>query len=65
MEYADWAPFYERIRREFAFPFEREERAADGLERLLPSAARSRPLERLRAQLDGRDAVVVGLAPRA
>ena len=65
MEYRIWAPHYERIRAEFDFPFAREEAAADRLEALLPERARSDPLARLRAVLQGRDAVVVGLAPSA
>ncbi len=65
MEYARWAPEYARIRREFGFPYEREEVAAAELRSLLSSSARERPLERIGARLRGRPAVVVGLAPRA
>ncbi|MGA8542572.1 MAG: 6-hydroxymethylpterin diphosphokinase MptE-like protein [Thermoplasmata archaeon] len=65
MEYATWAPFYERIAREFGFAFEREERSAHRLEALLPPAARSEPLERMRARLHGREVIVVGSAPRS
>ena len=65
MEYSEWAPRYDRIRAEFGFPFEREVAAAELLESLLPEAARERPLERLRPRVEGRDAVIVGLAPRA
>jgi 2-amino-4-hydroxy-6-hydroxymethyldihydropteridine diphosphokinase len=63
MDYSTWAPFYERIAREFGYPFEREERSAERLEQLLPPAARSRPWERIRARLDGRLVIVVGTAP--
>jgi uncharacterized Rossmann fold enzyme len=65
MEYGDWAPFYERIRAQFGFPFEREEVAADRLEALLALDARSNGLPRVRRRLTGRDVVVVGLAPRS
>jgi len=64
MEYAAWAPFYEQIAREFGFPFDREQRSADRLDELLPSAARCEPLVRIRRRLQGRDVVVVGSAPR-
>lgn len=63
MEYERWAPFYDALRKEFGFPFEREERSAARLESLLPPGARSDPLGRLRARLEGRDAIVVGGAP--
>ncbi len=65
MEYVAWAPFYERIAREFAFPFDREVRSADRLEELLSPAARVRPLARATARLSRRVVIVVGLAPRA
>ena len=65
MEYALWAPFYDRIAREFGFAFEREERSAGRLEALLDPTARSDPLARVRARLAGRDVIVVGLAPKA
>jgi 2-amino-4-hydroxy-6-hydroxymethyldihydropteridine diphosphokinase len=65
VEYADWAPQYKRIRDEFGFPPEREARAADRLEELLPPTSRTDPLGRVRARLADRDAVVVGLAPHA
>jgi 2-amino-4-hydroxy-6-hydroxymethyldihydropteridine diphosphokinase len=65
VEFADWEPEYERIRRRFRFPPEREARAADRLEALLPADARRSPIDRVRARLEGRDAVVVGLAPGA
>ena len=63
MEYLEWAPQYERIRAEFGFPFAREVAAADRLEALLPDPARVDPLGRLRARVEGRDALVLGLAP--
>lgn len=65
MEYAQWAAFYDAIRREFGFPFEKEERSAERLVALLPVAWRERPLERALARLVGRDVIVVGLAPGA
>lgn len=65
MEYRHWAPVYERIRQEFGFSWEREERAAARLRSLLPPLALDRPLERITGRLAGRDVVVVGLAPHA
>jgi hypothetical protein len=65
VEYAEWAPRYERIREAFGFDFRREEAAADTLESLLPPSARRDPLPRVRALLAGREAIVVGLAPHA
>jgi 2-amino-4-hydroxy-6-hydroxymethyldihydropteridine diphosphokinase len=65
MEYSDWAPQYERIRREFGFSMDQEERSAAGLEALLPGEARSDGLGRAVARLRARDVIVVGLAPRA
>jgi len=65
VEYTRWAPHYERIRLEFGFPSEREEAAAALLETLLPPAARGDPLVRIRPLLNGREAIVVGLAPDA
>ncbi len=65
MEYSAWAPQYARIREEFGFPFEREEEAARLLESLLPRPARTDPLRRLRPLFEGREAIVVGLAPSA
>lgn len=65
MEYSEWAPYYERIRAQFGFDFRWEERAAETLECMLPPAARSDPLGRIRARLSGREAIVVGLAPHA
>ena len=65
MEFAAWAPRYDRIRGEFGFPFEREVAAANRLLQLLPGSAPADPLERLRPIVEQRTAVVVGLAPRA
>lgn len=65
MRYERWAPFYEEIRTEFGYPFDRELASADRLEQLLPPAGRTDPLGRVARRLAGRDAVVVGGAPRA
>lgn len=65
MEYSEWAPQYEALRREFGFPIDAEVAAADLLESLLPPEARRAPLVRLRERLAGRDAIIVGLAPDA
>jgi 2-amino-4-hydroxy-6-hydroxymethyldihydropteridine diphosphokinase len=65
MEYADWAPRYERIRHEFGFPMDREERSAERLTELLAPASRTDGLGRAVRRLQGREVVVVGLAPRA
>jgi 2-amino-4-hydroxy-6-hydroxymethyldihydropteridine diphosphokinase len=65
VEYAKWAPHYERIRLEFGFPTDREEAAAALLETLLPPPARADPLGRIRPRLNGRETIVVGLAPDA
>ena len=65
VEYARWAPIYDRIAREFGFDLAHERTAAEELRRLLPLRARSRPLQRLRPRLEGRDAIVVGQAPEA
>ncbi len=64
MEYSAWSPRYDQIRTEFGFPFEREIAAADLLESLLPDSAKGDPLARLRPLVEGRTAVVIGLAPR-
>jgi uncharacterized Rossmann fold enzyme len=65
VDYVDWAPHYARIQREFGYTMDRERRAADRLVALLPPTARQTPLARVAARLNGRDAIVVGLAPRA
>ena len=65
MEYSEWAPRYDRIRAEFGFPFEREVAAAELLLSLLPRSAPVDPIARLRPFVEGRTAVVVGLAPRS
>lgn len=63
MEYDDWAPTYDRIRTEFGFPFDREQRSARRLRELLPRPALLYPLDRLRPRVAGREAVICGLAP--
>ncbi|HUI38333.1 MAG TPA: 6-hydroxymethylpterin diphosphokinase MptE-like protein [Thermoplasmata archaeon] len=65
MEYASWAPRYEEIRREFGFPFDREERSARLLRSLLPEAALDDPLRRISERVRGRETIVVGLGPGA
>ncbi len=65
MDYATWAPLYERIRAEFGFPFDREEDAAARLAALLPPPARADPIARIEPLLRGRDAIIVGSAPSA
>lgn len=65
MEYRRWAPCYERIRADLGFPWPQEEAARDLLRSLLPAEARRAPRERLRGRFEDRDAIVVGLAPRA
>jgi len=65
VEYAEWAPYYARIQREFGFSWPKERAAADRLLRLLPPNARIDPLARIGRRLAGRDAVIVGLGPRA
>ncbi|MEM0129173.1 MAG: 6-hydroxymethylpterin diphosphokinase MptE-like protein [Thermoplasmata archaeon] len=65
MEYARWAPVYERIRVDFGFAWAREEAAAADLRRRLPPDALRRPLERATERLRGRTVVVVGNAPGA
>jgi 2-amino-4-hydroxy-6-hydroxymethyldihydropteridine diphosphokinase len=65
VEYRVWSPQYERIRAEFGFDFAREEAAAALLESLLSEPDRQDPLPRLRPRVEGREAIVVGLAPGA
>ncbi|MGD0250745.1 MAG: 6-hydroxymethylpterin diphosphokinase MptE-like protein [Thermoplasmata archaeon] len=65
MQYSAWAPRYERIRSEFGFPFEQEERAAALLESLLPGDAHPDPLSRIRDRLERREVIISGLAPAA
>ncbi|MCI4373025.1 MAG: DUF115 domain-containing protein [Thermoplasmata archaeon] len=65
MEYSRWAPLYEQIRQEFEFSWEREEESARKLMALLPSAALTRPAERIAPRLQGKEVVVVGLGPRS
>ena len=65
MEYSEWAPQYDRIRKEFGFDLAREEAAAELLESLLPEPRRADPLAGAHARLEGREAIVVGHAPNA
>ena len=65
VEYAEWAPIYARIQREFGFSMDRERASADRLVALLDDAGRRPPLPRLAGRFSGRDVVVVGLAPGA
>jgi hypothetical protein len=65
MEYDLWAPRYVEIQAEFGFAFEREERSAERLLEGLSEAGRADPLGRIGRRLAGREAVVVGRAPRA
>ncbi len=65
MEYRDWAPMYDRICREFGFPFERERASADELEARAGARLTAEPLDPLRGLLAGRTVVVCGLAPGA
>ncbi|MCI4330482.1 MAG: DUF115 domain-containing protein [Thermoplasmata archaeon] len=64
MDYAAWAPYYERIRLELGFDLARERSSADRLLELLPADAPLDPLGHLQGLVRGRDAIVVGLAPR-
>jgi len=65
VEYARWAPQYERIAQKFGFRISREREAAAVLRELLPDAAKQEPLRRAAARIAGRVAIVVGLAPEA
>jgi len=65
VRYRQWAPEYERIQAEFGFPFEKEKAASERLVELLPKPALERAEQRIRARIRGRDAIVVGLAPRS
>jgi 2-amino-4-hydroxy-6-hydroxymethyldihydropteridine diphosphokinase len=65
VEYAQWAPYYEKILQQFDFSILREEAAAARLRELLPDSARRTPLERIARRLRGHVVVIVGLAPRA
>jgi uncharacterized Rossmann fold enzyme len=65
VEYGLWAPRYREIARTFGFSLDRERLAADRLRALLPAEALEAPLQRCRLRIDGREAVVVGLAPGA
>lgn len=61
MEYADWAPYYARILRDFGFDRAKDEAAARLLAELLPSP-RARPAE-LRERIEGRRVTVLGNGP--
>jgi uncharacterized Rossmann fold enzyme len=63
VEYAEWAPFYQRIAAAFGFPFSREEDARDALLEALSPEGRRDPNGRIHRRLSGRDAIVVGRAP--
>jgi uncharacterized Rossmann fold enzyme len=65
VEYARWAPQYARIAEALGYDLGREEASARALVDVLPAEARETPLERCRARLVGRPAIVVGLAPGA
>lgn len=65
MRYDEWAPVYESIRAEFGFDLAAERRAADRLVALAPDIDAATSLTRARARIEGRDAVIVGLAPSA
>jgi 2-amino-4-hydroxy-6-hydroxymethyldihydropteridine diphosphokinase len=65
VEYGLWAPRYREIARTFGFSLDQERVAADRLRSLLPAEARTEPIARCRARIEGREAVVVGLAPGA
>jgi len=64
LEYLSWAPHYDRIRQQFGFSLETERASADRLLELLPDSAPADPLVELGPIVRGRDAIVVGLAPR-
>ena len=63
VEYERWAPWYDRIRADFGFEFDREVMSSNELLALLPEPSRTDPLGRLAARISGRDAIIVGLAP--
>jgi uncharacterized Rossmann fold enzyme len=65
VEYGLWAPRYRDIARSFGFSLDQERGAADRLRSLLPAEAQQGPLDRCRARIERRDAVVVGLGPGA
>ncbi len=65
MRYERWAPLYEQIRAALGYGWAPEERSAKRLRELLDGRGDARAWERLDARLAGRDAVVVGLAPRS
>ncbi|HYK93759.1 MAG TPA: 6-hydroxymethylpterin diphosphokinase MptE-like protein [Thermoplasmata archaeon] len=63
MEYASWAPQYDRIREAFGFPLEREERSAARLRELLRPRGPMDGLGEAGRRIRSRVAVVVGLSP--
>ncbi|MCI4326750.1 MAG: DUF115 domain-containing protein [Thermoplasmata archaeon] len=65
MEYARWAPVYARIANAFGFDLLQEGAAAEVLRSMLDAEARTDPLARCRSRIEGRAAIVVGLAPEA
>jgi 2-amino-4-hydroxy-6-hydroxymethyldihydropteridine diphosphokinase len=65
VRYSQWAPEYERIRARFGFSMDRERAASERLVELLPRPALERAEQRIRARVQGRDTIVVGLAPRS
>ncbi|MBI4392501.1 MAG: DUF115 domain-containing protein [Euryarchaeota archaeon] len=58
MDWKDWAPLYDRIRSDFGYPLEADERAAERLDELL--AEGSKPLPDIASVLKGEDVVIVG-----
>lgn len=65
VRYDEWAPVYERICAAFDFDLVAERRAADRLRALAPQLDATTTLTRARSRIEGRDTVVVGLAPAA
>jgi len=65
VRYDDWAPLYERIRASLGFEWEREVRARDLLESLVPERRAETTLGEAARRLGGRTVVIVGLAPGA
>lgn len=57
------AGWYLEIAREFGYPAAAEAAAADELRALLPPRAWADPEGQLRSRIDGREAILVGLAP--
>lgn len=65
VRYDEWAPVYERIRAELGFDLTAERAAADRLAALDPDLDAATTLTQARSRIEGRDAVIVGLAPAA